>query len=147
MQEVQKTQFENYQGADHFSGDAGYPRFLEGPNGVGLYFCGQPLARVLGDARVWEFTIGGEPYRVILVSDMMWEWASAMRLLQGDSLQGLLGPAYFVVDFSNAPIYSPVPKLYKLAVVEALFPVPMERVGEVSAKLYTYVRPALSSLN
>jgi hypothetical protein len=70
-----------------------------------------------------------------------------MRLLQGDSLQGLLGPRYFVVDFSNAPIYSPIPKLRYLAVVEPLFPVPLERAGDVLAKLYTYVRPALSSLN
>jgi hypothetical protein len=122
------------------------PRLLEDSEGLGLYVGEERHARVKGESHQRLMEFGGESYKVWYLQDFCWARIPALRLLQGATIQGSIGPRYIVVDARIRPVYCPSPGMDVLYLAEPLFSFPVERVGEITVRLYTELRPLLASM-
>ncbi len=123
------------------------PRFLEGADGVvHLFDYLESAGRVRGSTRAWTFKLDGKDFRLLHLENFCWGRLSSLKILQGNSLQGALGPRYIVVDAEMRPTYSSTPGLNHLYLAEPLFLVPADQMGELTMRLYAELRPVLSSL-
>ncbi len=120
-------------------------RLLEGPRGVGLYFSTELLGLAQGPVRRWECEEGGFDFILWHLPHFTWARAQALKLLQGATLQQLLGPRYAVVDLQTRPPFSPLPGLDNLFLAEGKSFTEAD-VGRFMAMLLTQVRPVLPQL-
>lgn len=146
MLEVQKDRIGNNQSAGG-AVPVRPPGFLEDSDGVvHLFDYLESAGRVRGSSSSWTFKMDGKDFRLLYLENFCWARLSALKILQGNSLQGALGPRYIVVDASMRPPYSSTPGLNKLHLVEPLFQVPADQIKELTMRLYAEIRPVLSSL-
>lgn len=117
MLEMQKACFEGHQGPGT-PGTASPQRFLEDSDGVvRLYFCDEVMAKT-EVPQLFHCSSDGAEWRLWGFKCLRWERVQALKLLQGASLQQLLGPRYYVISLHTRPPYSPVPGVDLLQVVE-----------------------------
>jgi hypothetical protein len=91
-----------------------------------LYYAGVVLAEVKGVIYTRHRNLGGVQWRELHIPLLCWRRACAFKMLQGASLQQLLGSRYVVLGGEFLPFYSPVPGASGLRLAELLeSPLPM----------------------
>ena len=122
MSEMQALLTNNYGGSGTSPGSTS-PRFLEDSDGV-VRLCreGEVLGSVWGEFGSELCRAEGVEWLRWRVGFLYWSRPSTFRLLQGASIQQLIGDRYVVVRCQVSPVYEPRPHLCQLEVAELLSP-------------------------
>lgn len=118
MFEVQEIQLKDHQGPGT-PANAVPQRFLEDSDGVvRFYFCNEVMAVTRGGWWAYHCSNGPCTWLWWGFKELLWTRPQALKLLQGASLQQLMGPRYLVIGVSTRPLYYPEPGLDLLQLVE-----------------------------
>ena len=141
MLEVQEARLENHQGPGTV-GNAVPPRLLAGSDGiVRLYNCDEVMARCVAPFSVDRRSYQQCEWLQWKFASLLWVRPQALKLLQGASLQQLVGPRYFIVGVRTRPLYSPTPGLDDLCLVEALQTPDGMKVEAFISMVYQQMKP------
>lgn len=117
---MQEAQLDSHQGPGT-AGSAIPQRLLAGTDGVvRLYNCDEVVATCYGK---WELEQHSHPKAIWLmwsIEKLVWSRAPAFKLLQGGTLQQVVGIRYTILSGKTAPVYDPVPAVKDLVLAELL---------------------------
>jgi len=117
------------------------PRLLEDPDGVVRLYSGEEVvAHVQGGVTKTQCIHDKVEWMHWYLEGLYWERLYALRMLQGASLQQLVGSRYVIVRCKTTPIYAVRPRLEALEMAELV--ATSRRLSH--RELYDLVHAALS---
>lgn len=134
MLEVQEAQLGSHSGPGT-PGNAIPQRLLEDPDGVvRLYNCDEVVAVCHGKAELSQHYHSKAIWIQWYLERLVWCRAPAFKLLQGGTLQQVVGIRYTILHGKTAPFYDPVPAVKDLVLAELLsaeIPLPRSKFFEL----------------
>jgi hypothetical protein len=120
MLEVQTAQLDSHQGPGT-PGNALPGRLLEDSDGVvRLYDCDEVVATCHGKVQLEQHSHPKAIWLQWSIERLVWQRAPAFKLLQGGTLQQLVGIRYTIIHGRSTPAYDPVPAVKDLVLAELL---------------------------
>jgi hypothetical protein len=120
MLEVQTVQLDSHQGPGT-PGNALPQRLLEDSDGVvRLYNCDEVVATCHGKVELVQHSHPRAIWLQWYIERLVWRRAPAFKLLQGGTLQQVVGFRYTIISTKTAPVYDPVPAAKDLVLAELL---------------------------
>lgn len=117
---MQTAQLDSHQGPGS-PGNALPERLLEDSDGiVRLYNCDEVVATCHGSVRLEQHSHPKAIWLMWYVERLVWSRAPAFKLLQGGTLQQVVGIRYTILHGKTAPAYDPVPAVKDLVLAELL---------------------------
>lgn len=83
----------------------------------------------------YSYVHGEMPLRFLQMGFLSWERPTALKILQGESLRGVLGPRYLPLAFTSIPAYSVRPALLDVLIAEPLQLLDEKEVGQLLQEL------------